>query len=179
MSTASTVPSGHVAQVSLRIDDLGPAGHVSNVAAVRVIDEARMNFFGHSKTSRVGYHDGLLTTVADEVQYLVGQHTIEYVTELWYSRAPLVVTLWVTGIGHTTFSIATTVSVSEGEPPSVLAESAIVLVDRKSRTPWPLSDTLRADLSRHLGPPIELRDRRRATTATRALGDRKNAVPQQ
>lgn len=170
MSSGSKVHPGQTVHVSLRIDDLTPAGHVGNVSAVRLIDEARMILFGHSRTSRVGYHHGVLADLVGEVQYLVRKNTIEYASELWYSREPLTVTLWVTGIGRTTFSLASTVSVGEDEPPAILAESVIVLLDRDSGRPWQMTETVRAEISRYLGPPIELHraSPRNGTASSRA-----------
>ncbi|WP_418060653.1 acyl-CoA thioesterase [Pimelobacter simplex] len=132
--------------VPVRYDDLGPAGHVNNVAAVRIIEEARRTFLGRPLTP--GAAGGLLDHVPGSVRHLVRRQDVEYADELWYQSAPLVVTMWVSAVGTTSFRIRSEIRASLDTGPAVTAESVMVLVDRETGRPWPIprdvADRLRA-----------------------------------
>ncbi|MGQ1838649.1 acyl-CoA thioesterase [Kocuria turfanensis] len=145
--------------VPLRFDDINAAGHIGNVAIARIVDEARTTFLGHPVPGQPGYHDGVLEVLGENIGRLVGQQTIEFDRELWYSRVPLVVSSWISHIGRTSFSLACTISRTAGEPPAVLAEATIVLIDRTTSRAWPISDTVRNHLDRYQGQLLELRPR--------------------
>jgi acyl-CoA thioester hydrolase len=151
--------------VPLRFDDINAAGHIGNVALARIVDEARIAFLGHPVPGRSGYHDGILEVLDENVSRLVGQQTIEFHSELWYSRAPLMVSSWISHIGRTSFSLACTISATAGEPPAVLAEATIVLTDRTTGRAWPINDTVRDHLRRYQGEVLKLRPRPALLTA--------------
>lgn len=142
--------------MSLRQADLSPSGHIGNASTVQVLEEARTVFLGHSRPGRIGYHGGLLEVLGDRVQMLVGQQTVEYARELWYTHEPLTVTLWISHIGRSSFSIA-----DQDDPTTtaVAAEATIVLVDRRTHRAWTVTDDVRAAFTRYLGDPVALRPR--------------------
>ncbi|MFF0816880.1 acyl-CoA thioesterase [Rhodococcus sp. NPDC003318] len=169
-----TGPDGHDGaarrvRIQLRQEDLSPSGHVGNASIVRVLEEARTVFLGHARPGRVGYHEGLLEILGDEARMLVGQQTVEYTKELWYSHDPVVVTLWITHVGRSSFSVAATIAGQDtGDArPAVSSEATIVLMDRATRAPWSITDEARAVFARHRGEPVALRPRPAVAAAPR------------
>ncbi|MEX5262207.1 acyl-CoA thioesterase [Kocuria sp. CPCC 205263] len=153
-----------IVYVQLRLDDVNLAGHVGNTAIARLIDEARMIFLGCPEPGRPGDRHGVLGVgvlgVLDgQVDRLVGQQTVEFHDELWYSREPVAVTLWVTHIGTSSFSLASTISTHLGHAPVVTSEATMVLVHRGTGAAWRIDDTVRGRLTRYLGDPVMLRPR--------------------
>lgn len=125
--------------VAVRYDDLGPAGHVNNVASVRIIEEARRTFLGLPVTpGATGVDAGILDHVPASVRHLVRRQDIEYHDELWYQGDPFVVDLWVSTVGTTSFRIQCEVRVSRQAEPAVTAETVMVLADRETGRPWPI-----------------------------------------
>ena len=50
--------------------------------------------------------------------------------------------------------------VAPDHEPALVAESTLVFWEQAAATSWPLSDEVRVDLERYLGPPVALRERR-------------------
>ncbi|MGW4481667.1 acyl-CoA thioesterase [Rhodococcus triatomae] len=156
--------------VHLRQQDLSPSGHVGNASTVGVLEEARTVFLGHSRPGRVGYFDGVLESLGERARMLVGQQTVEYTSELWYTHEPLLVTLWITHVGRSSFSVAATIA-DQTDPSAraaVSAEATVVLVDRQTHAPWPITDDVRDVLLRYHGDPVALRPRPGTTASARA-----------
>lgn len=148
-----------IVYVQLRFDDVNLAGHVGNTSIVRLIDEARTIFLGFREPGRPGDRHGVLGVLDEQVDRLVGQQTVEFHDELWYSREPVAVTLWVTHIGTSSFSLASTISTHVGHAPVVTSEATMVLVHRGTGAAWRIDDTVRGRLTRYLGDPVMLRPR--------------------
>ncbi|MFI7493162.1 acyl-CoA thioesterase [Kocuria sp. M4R2S49] len=148
-----------IVSLQLRFDDVNLAGHVGNTAIARLIDEARMIFLGYPEPGRPGDRHGVLGVLDEQVDRLVGQQTVEFHDELWYSPEPVAVTMWVTHIGTSSFSLAATISPRVGHAPVVTSEATMVLVDRGTGGAWPIDDTVRGRLARYLGDPVVLRPR--------------------
>lgn len=132
LDTASTTSVA----MAVRFDDLGPAGHVNNVASVRIIEEARRTFLGRPTTPHAA--GGILDHVPTSVRHFVRRQDIEYAGELWYQTAPFVVTMRVTAVGTTSFRIRSEVRSSASAEPAVTAETVMVLADDETRRPWPI-----------------------------------------
>lgn len=145
--------------LQLRFDDVNLAGHVGNTAIARLIDEARMIFLGYPGPGRSGDYRGVLGVLDEQVDRLVGQQTVEFHDELWFSPEPAAVTMWVTHIGTSSFSLASTISPRVGQAPVVTSEVTMVLVDRGTGDAWRIDDTVRGRLAQYLGDPVELRPR--------------------
>lgn len=122
--------------VAVRYDDLGPAGHVNNVASVRIIEEARRTFLGRPETP--GATGGLLDLVPAHVRHFVRRQDVEYLDELWYQETPFVVAMRVTSVGTTSFRLRSEICVSATAEPAVVAETVLVLADRETGTTWPI-----------------------------------------
>lgn len=122
--------------VAVRYDDLGPAGHVNNVASVRIIEEARRTFLGRPATP--GAPGGILDHVPASVRHFVRRQDVEYAGELWFQAEPFVVTMHVTTVGTTSFRIRSEIRTSADAEPAVVAETVMVLADAETRRPWPI-----------------------------------------
>lgn len=129
--------------ISVRFDDLGPAGHVNNVASVRIIEEGRRTFLGRPATH--GAAGGLLDYVPADVRHFVRRQDVEYLGELWYQADPFVVTMQVTAVGTTSFRLRSEIRSSAAADPAVTAETVLVLADQATSTPWPIPSEI-ADL---------------------------------
>lgn len=132
-TTAARVTS---VPVAVRYDDLGPAGHVNNVASVRIIEEARRTFLGRPTTP--GAAGGILDHVPADVRHFVRRQVIEYDGELWYQDQPFLVTMHVTTVGTTSFRVRSEIRSSTSAEPAVTAETVMVLAEAESRRPWPI-----------------------------------------
>jgi acyl-CoA thioester hydrolase len=128
--------------VSVRYDDLGPEGHVNNVASVRIVEEARRAYLGRPVTlhSTAG---GLLDSLPKNVRHMVRKQDFDYRRELWYQASPLLVDFWVSDIGTTSFRLCSSIRTCAAADPAVVAEAVIVLVSEETRKPWPMPDEFR------------------------------------
>lgn len=146
-------------EIQARYRDINLAGHVDNVEAVRVLDEARLEFFrfAHLPGLPVG-QTGLLHGADEGVSELVASQAIEYHAEMRFvPYQPFLATLWVTRIGRASFTVGAEIRVEQGGAPAVAWECVNVLWDHHAQTSWPLSDGVRADLERYLGEPVSIR----------------------
>jgi len=150
---------GETVYIPLRIGDVNIAGHIGNAAIPEILDHARTVFLGYPRHDQPGYTHGILELLDDEVGRVIGQQTIEYRTEMWYAPDPVAVTLWITHIGTSSFSLASTITPNSGREPAILAEATIVLIDRTSKQPWVITERLRQQLDRYRGRALDLRRR--------------------
>ena len=146
-------------EIQARFRDINLAGHVDNVEAVRVLDEARYEFLRFARLG--GLPDGatgLLHGADDGVSELVASQTIEYHSEMRFvPYQPFLASLWVSRIGSSSFTVAAELRVEAGGRPAAVWECVNVLWDHRSQSAWTISDAVRADLSRYLGDPVGFR----------------------
>ena len=146
-------------EIQARYRDINLAGHVDNVEAVRVLDEARYEFlrFAHLPGLAEG-STGLLHATPDGVSELVASQTIEYHAEMRFvPYQPFLASLWITRIGRSSFTVAAELRVEAGGGPAILWECVNVLWDHGAQSAWPISDAVRADLERYAGEPAQMR----------------------
>ena len=146
-------------EIQARYRDINLAGHVDNVEAVRVLDEARLEFFRFARLEGLPEGaTGLLHAMPDGVSELVASQTINYHAEMRFvPYQPFLASLWVTRIGRSSFTVAAELRVDDGGGPAVVWECVNVLWDHNAQSAWPLSDGVRADLERFAGDSVELR----------------------
>ena len=146
-------------EIQARYRDINLAGHVDNVDAVRVLDEARYEFlrFAHLPGLPEGA-TGLLHAVGHGVSELVASQAIEYHGEMRFvPYQPFLASLWVTRVGRSSFTVAAELRVEAGGAPAAVWECVNVLWDHAAQAAWPISDAVRADLERYLGEPASFR----------------------
>jgi acyl-CoA thioester hydrolase len=145
--------------IQARFRDLNLAGHVDNVEAVRILDEARQEFFRFASLPGIPEGaTGLLHGTDDGVTDLVASQTVTYHAEMRFApyqhfRARL----WISRIGRSSLTVSGEIRVEDGGSPAVVWECVTVLWDHHAQAPWPISDAVRADLERYLGDPVVLR----------------------
>jgi acyl-CoA thioester hydrolase len=146
-------------EIQARFRDINLAGHVDNVEAVRVLDEARYEFLRFARLPGLPEGAaGLLHGVDDGVSELVASQTIEYHAEMRfvpYQR--FLVTLWVSRVGRSSFTVSAELRVEAGGGPAAVWECVNVLWDHRAQSAWTISASVRADLERFLGEPVSFR----------------------
>jgi acyl-CoA thioester hydrolase len=163
-------------EIQARLRDINLGGHVDNVEAVRIIDEARIMFLHYAPSSSgspsaapaspaaVDVGDsraGVLAAVPPGVSELMGAQRVDYHAEMRFVPfRPFLVRLWVSHVGRSSFSVCTEMRVAPDHAPALVAESTLVFWDHAAGASWPVPTDVRAELERYLGPPVELRERR-------------------
>lgn len=146
-------------EIQARFRDINVGGHVDNVEAVRVIDEARIQFFMFAPVRGDGAQ-GLLRHKPAGIVDLMGAQRVDYHSEMRFvPYSPFLVRIWVCHIGRTSFTVATEMRTAADHPPALVAESTFVFWDRSSAAAWPMNDRVRADLELFSGPGVDLRGR--------------------
>ena len=146
-------------EIQARYRDINLAGHVDNVEAVRVLDEARYEFlrFAHLPGLPDGA-TGLLHATPDGVSELVASQAIEYHAEMRFvPYQPFLATLWLSRIGGSAFTVAAEIRVEAGGAPAAVWECVNVLWDHHSQSAWAIGDAVRVELERYLGEPVSFR----------------------
>lgn len=147
-------------EIQVRFRDVNIGGHVDNVEAVRVVDEARIQWFMFADVNGPGNGPGLMHRKPAGIVDLMGANRIDYHAEMRFAPfSPFLVRLWICHVGRTSFSVAAEMRVAADHPPALLAESTFVFWDRAAEAPWPIDDEVRTDLERYLGPRVPLRTR--------------------
>lgn len=146
-------------EIQARFRDINVGGHVDNVEAVRVIDEARIQFFMFAPVNGDG-RTGLLARKPSGIIDLMGAQRVDYHAEMRFvPYAPFLVRIWVCHLGRTSFTVATELRTAADHPPALVAESTFVFWDRASGASWRMNDEVRTDLEQFLGPGVPLRGR--------------------
>lgn len=107
-------------EIQARYRDINLAGHVDNVEAVRVLDEARYEFLRFARLPGLPEDaTGLLHGVDAGVSELVASQTIEYYAEMRFvPYQPFVAALWVSRIGRSSFTVSAELRVESGGGPA-------------------------------------------------------------
>lgn len=147
-------------EIQTRFRDINLGGHVDNVEALRVIDEARIQWFRYATLPLPGrVSPGLLADVPAGVSELVGSQRAEYHAEMRFAPfQPFLVRLWVSRIGRSSFTISAEMRVAADHGAAVAASTTVVLFDLAQQTAWPMDDAVRGALTAYLGEPVALRD---------------------
>ena len=149
-------------EIPARLRDINLAGHVDNVEAMRVLDEARQMFLRFSALPDAGAEDraGLFRDVPSGVSELVAAQRVEYHAEMRYVPfQPFLVRMWVGHISRSSFTVCSELRVAADRPPAIVAESTQVMWDHTEAAAWPFTDRVRAALDHYLGEPVTLRPR--------------------
>ncbi|WP_232677411.1 thioesterase family protein [Nocardioides sp. R-C-SC26] len=145
-------------EIQARFRDINLGGHVDNIEAMRIIDEARIQFFRFAPLPHQPVRTGLLCDMPSGVAELVGGQRVDYHAEMRFAPfQPFLVRLWVSGIGRTSFSVSTEMRVAPDHEPALIADTTLVFWDAEAQASWEISDQMRAALERYLGPRVALR----------------------
>lgn len=153
-------------EIQARLRDINLGGHIDNVEAIRVLDEARIRFFGLGRgavIAGVEPEPGVLDQVPHGVTNLVGGLRVDYLAEMRFAtHQPFRVRLWVGRVGGSSFTVQSEIHMTargEGGPPAVVAETSVVLWDTATNRPWTIDPTVRSALETYQGPTVPLRPR--------------------
>ncbi len=140
-------------EIQPRFRDLNIGNHVDSVEAIRLVDEARIQFFMFTPIgSETAYRRGLLTRVPQGVADLMAAQRIEYRGEMRFVPfRPFLVRIWVSHVGRTSFKVASELRVEPDGVPTVVLESTIALHDRSTGGGWVITDDARELLERYRG----------------------------
>ena len=146
-------------EIQARLRDINLDGHVDNVEAIRILDEARILFHHHAELQPpVGRRPGLLGALPDGVVELVGSQRVDYHAEMRYvAFQPFLLRLWVQRVGGSSFTVAPEMRVRADHGPALVAATTVVLWDHATQASWPMDDEVRAALQRYKGDPVALR----------------------
>ena len=153
-------PVGEVfeCEIQARLRDVNLGGHVDNVEAIRILDEARILFFRYAELDPAAARLGLLGGLPDGVVELVGSQRVDYHAEMRFAAwTSFQVRLWVTRIGRSSFTVASQLRVAVDHAPAIVAETSCVLWDHGTQSSWAMTDAVRARLSTYVGEPVGLR----------------------
>lgn len=146
-------------EIQARLRDVNLGGHVDNVEALRVLDEARLMFFRHAPLPGSD-RPGLLREMPGHVTELVGSQRVDYHTEMRFAPfQPFLVRIWVSHVGRSSAAVSYELRMAADHAPAVVAESSVVFWDTAAGTSWPISDDVRATLTSYAGGPVALRER--------------------
>lgn len=148
-------------EIQARLRDVNLGGHVDNVEAIRVLDEARLLFLRFAPVPGLGGEQpGLLRAVPAGVSELVGAQRVDYHAEMRFVPfQPFLVRLWVSHVGRSSFSVASELRVEVGHDPALVAETTMVLWDGAAGRAWAIDGAVRQDLTSYAGAPAALRAR--------------------
>lgn len=146
-------------EIQARLRDVNLGGHVDNVEAIRILDEARILFFRYAALEPpAGPRPGLLGALPDGVVELVGSQRVDYHAEMRFAAyTSFQVRLWVTRTGRSSFTVASELRTPADPSPAIVAETACVLWDHGAQGSWAMTDAVRDVLGRFDGPPVGLR----------------------
>lgn len=146
-------------EIQARLRDVNLGGHVDNVEALRVLDEARLLFLRFAPIPGSD-QPGLIGGMPHGVAELMGSQRVDYRAEMRFvAYQPFVVRIWVSHIGNSSFAVSYELRVHRDEAPAIVAESSMVLWDTGAGTAWPISEAIRERLAAYVGEPVALRER--------------------
>lgn len=152
-------------EIQARLRDVNLGGHVDNVEALRVLDEARLLFFRHAPLVGGAGSDrpGLFREVPSGIVELVGSQRIDYHAEMRFMAfQPFLVRMWVGHVGRSSLAVSYELRVAPDQPPAIVAESSVVFWDPAAGSSWAITDEVRATLTSYSSDPVVLRERPRA-----------------
>ena len=147
-------------EIQARMRDINLGGHVDNVEAIRVLDEARLLFFRYADLGEADGRRGLLRDLPPGVTELVGSQHVEYHAEMRFAAyQPFLVRTWVSHVSRSSFAVSLELRVAPDHPPAVVAETSAVFWDTAAGSSWQISDEVRAALASYTRPAVALRPR--------------------
>lgn len=155
--------------LQIRFGDIDSYGHVNNVTFLQYLEDARVQLthtpLGEAAGPGVDPNETFEHLIGSELFTLVGRHEIEYLLPLVFRPEAVLVNIWVTRLGGSSFDFGYTVAEPDGSKVYARASSSMVLVDRESGAPVRLTAAHRHALETWLGPQVAFRRRPQTTEA--------------
>lgn len=141
--------------VPMRWGDMDAYGHINNVEVLRILEEARVHAFGPpAGTGLPGAAVGqpIFSDVDADVQALVVEHRVRYLSPLNYRNIPAQVQVWISAIKGASFTVAYAIFDPVSEQRCVIAETVLAFFHEPSGTVVRLSDVKKTQLVQLRGP---------------------------
>lgn len=135
----------------VRWGDLDAYGHVNNVAAIQLLEEARVELFWRS-------HTGGAAAAAQDLASFVVRQEIEYLAPIPYPNGPIPISVWVSRIGRSSIDVCYELR-TEDDRPAVRAVTTVVMVDPATGAPRRLRDDEKQRLESMVDEPVEMKKR--------------------
>ncbi|QNO38320.1 acyl-CoA thioesterase [Protaetiibacter sp. SSC-01] len=133
-------------RVQTRFSDADGFGHVNNAVYFSYLENAREQLYRETRFTELLGRDRFV---------LVSHQRIEYRNVLEFREDPVGVGVWVARLGRSSFDLAYRVFDPEGETEYGLAMTGMVVVDRATGRPVPMSQEHRAVLEPWIdAPPV-------------------------
>lgn len=146
-------------EIQARLRDVNLGGHVDNVEALRVLDEARLLFFRFAPLPGSDLA-GLFRDVPAGITDLVGSQQVNYNAEMRFvAYQPFLVRMWIGHVGRSSIALSYELRVAPDHQPAIVGESTVVLWDPAAGSSWPISDAVRETLTSYSREPVALRER--------------------
>ncbi|GAA1354503.1 thioesterase family protein [Arthrobacter koreensis] len=146
--------------IQLRFGDEDSNGHVNNVRYVQFLEEARvrLSLVPLPGSGSAGEEPETFRSVTREAgSTLVARQEIEYFTPLLYRPDPVWIEIWVSALGRSSFSYGFRLTDDDSGTVYAVAEAAMVMVERESGRPVPLTERQREILAGWSGGDVPFR----------------------
>lgn len=146
-------------EIQARLRDVNLGGHVDNVEALRVLDEARLLFFRFAPLPGSEL-PGLFRDVPAGITDLMGSQQVNYNAEMRFvAYQPFLVRMWIGHVGRSSFAVSYELRVAPDREPAIVGESTVVLWDPAVQSSWAITDPVRETLAAYSREPVVLRER--------------------
>ena len=142
-------------QVPMRWGDMDAYGHINNVEVLRILEEARVHAFGPpAGTGLYGMEvpHPIFSELAADVQALVVEHRVKYLSPLNYRNIPARVEVWLSAVKGGSFTVAYAIYDPVNETKCVIAETVLAFFHEPSGTLVRISAEKKARLLPLQGP---------------------------
>ena len=146
--------------LALRWADTDQYGHVNNVAAVRLAEEARIRTLGLPEKPEhfpPGAPPVLAMLGTGTFTMTVGQR-FEYTAEMPYAGQEVVAEVWLSRVGSRAVTMDCRVVSATGGVAYFIARVTVVIMDLATRTPRALTGEETRHLNGYLAEPLAFRD---------------------
>lgn len=145
----------------IRFGDIDSYQHVNNVVFLQYLEDARVQLT-YTELPGGGTFQSL---IGPDAFTLVGRHEIEYLAPISFRPEPIIVTIWVTRIGASSFDFGYSITELDGGPAYAVAATSMVLVSRDTGRPVRLTAEQKQALTTWLGDPVPFRRSTAQTTS--------------
>lgn len=141
--------------VPMRWGDMDAYGHINNVEVLRILEEARVHSFGPpAGTGLPGIEVArpIFSDLEADVQALVVEHRVKYLSPLNYRNIPATVQVWISAVKGGSFTVAYAIFDPITEVKCVIAETVLAFFHEPSGTLMRLSAEKKQQLESLRGP---------------------------
>ena len=141
--------------VPMRWGDMDAYGHINNVEVVRILEEARVHAFGPpAGTGLPGVEvaQPIFSELDSDVQALVVEHRVKYLTPLNYRNIPARVHVWISAVKGASFTVAYAIFDPVSGSRCVIAETVLAFFHEPSGSLVRLTAEKKAQLAPLKGP---------------------------